>query len=239
MEEENNINIRFNQILHEKMGTRFSLKPLPLDAEFARKYPDNNDKSICLQSELLACTKTAGIRIGSMDFRKSMIVHFGSIPPASGYNFPILGFTFAYANKYLIVVLDLHPVAKEREYMEEYIEPLKDISQKYQWIPKIEGGRSEVHGWAKAYDSGYSLYRWCDRKYLPNIEEAFKDYLDVFCDCIGKAELISDPDALLQRDNYMEKYRYDYATKDPGGAPLKSHFGEEWAERYIKEFLFA
>jgi 15,16-dihydrobiliverdin:ferredoxin oxidoreductase len=239
MEEEKTVKIRFNQILCEEMSKTFELKSLPLDPEFKVKYSEREDKSVYIKSEYLGCTKTAGIRFGEMDFGGSMIVNFGSVPPAKDYVFPILGFTFVYSNKFLIVVLDLHPISKDEEYMNKYITPLKDVSEKYKWIPKIEGGRSEVHEWAKIYDSGYSLYRWCDRKYLSNVEDAFRDYTNVFCDCIRKAEPLTDREALSKKDRYMEKYRYDYAYKDPGSSPLKMHFGEDWGGRYMNDFLFA
>jgi hypothetical protein len=237
--EEKTLPIRFNEILREELGKVFKLKPLPLDPDFAIKYPSEEDKSVCLKNELLACDKTSGIRIGAMDFAGSMLVHFGSAQPGKDYDFPVFGYTFAYSSKFLIAVLDLHPVAKDREYTEKYIAPLQAISQKYAWIPKTEGGRSEVHDWAKKHDSGCALYRWCDPQYVPNVEEAFRDYLRAFCQCIKKAEPLTDPSLRKRRDQYLEDYRYDYITYDPGSAPLQHHFGEEWGERYLKEFLFA
>ncbi len=231
--------IKFNHILHDEMSSFFTLKPLPLAPEFKSKYTDDKDKSVHLTSEYLDCPKTAGVRIGQMDFGESMVVHFGSVPPAENYSIPILGFTFVFASKFLIAVLDLHPVLQTEEYTETYITPLKSLYQKYAWIPKAEGGRSEVHDWAKQYDSGYALYRWCDRQYLVDIENAFRDYVHVFCQYIQKAEPIKDTAMLARRNEYLRQYRYDYAYKDPGSSPLKAHFGEEWGERFMKDFLFA
>ena len=37
--EEKTLPIRFNEILREEMGKVFKLKPLPLDPDFAIKYP--------------------------------------------------------------------------------------------------------------------------------------------------------------------------------------------------------
>ena len=239
MEEEKAVRIRFNQILHTEMSKNFELKPIPFDPELQTKYSARGDKSVYIKSELLGCTKTAGVRFGEMDFGGSMIVNFGSIPPAKDYSFPILGCTFLYASKFLIAVLDLHPISKDKEYTNKYIAPLEDISGRYKWIPAVEGGRSEVHEWAKIYDSGYSFYRWCDKKYLPNVEDAFRDYINVFCECVKKAEPLTDQEVISARDKYMEKYRYDYALRDPGSSPLKTHFGDDWGERFVKDFLFA
>ena len=232
------VELKFNRILFEEMGREFALKPLPVDPDYKLKYPDADDKSVYLKNELFACGKTGGIRMGEMNFGGSMIVHFGSVQPAKDYDFPVLGFTFACSSRFLIVVLDLHPVSKDNKYMEKYIAPLKDISRKYAWIPQAEGGRSELHDWAKIHDSGYSLYRWCDPHYVPDVEEAFREYVKVFCACIKKAEPITDPEMRLRRDTYIEKYREDYITKDPGSAPLQHYFGEKWGERYLREFLF-
>ena len=239
MEEEKIFSIRFNKILFEVMGSAFELNPLPLEPAFKVKHSTEKSKGAVIKSEYLECPKTGGIRMGEMDYGGSMTVNFGSIPPGKTYNFPIFGFTFVYASKFLIAVLDLHPILQDMEYRERYIEPLRPLSKKYENIPQTEGGRSETHEWAKRYDSGYSLYRWCDGNYLPDIEKAFRDYLCVFCDCIKKAEPVTDQEMLAIREKYMEDYRYDYAYKDPGSSPLKSYFGEEWGERFMKEFLFA
>ena len=236
--EETTIALRFNEILKEEMGKDFVLKALPLDPDFALKYANAEEKSVCIKNEFIACAKTSGIRMGAMDFAGSMMVHFGSIQPDADYDFPVFGFTFACASKFLIAVLDLHPVAKDKEYTARYLAPLKNIAEKYAWIPKTEGGRSEVHDWAKKYDSGYALYRWCDPQYLLQIEDAFRDYVRVFCTCIQKAAPITDPALRVRREQYLKQYREDYIAYDPGSTPLQHHFGEEWGERYLREFLF-
>jgi hypothetical protein len=238
MEEEKTFTIRFNQILLEEMGKLFELKPLPLDPAFKECYSED-DSSVFIKSEYLDCPKTSGIRAGALDLKGSMLIHFGNVPPAGGYDLPILGYTFVYANKCLIVVLDLLPVARDKDYMDNYIAPLQEISQKYDWIPRVEGSREEVAEWAKPYDSGYSIYRWCDKAYVPDMENAFRDYIHVFCDCITRAEPLHDEVRRAQRNRHMESYVHDYLEKDVGGAPLKSHFGKEWGERYMKEFFFS
>jgi hypothetical protein len=237
--EEKVFGIRFNQILSDEMSKHFELTPLPLDPDLKRKCADQEGKGAVIESQFLGCPKTSGIRMGEMDFAGSMTVHFGSVPPGKNYNLPILGFTFVYASKFLIGVLDLHPLSRDTEYLNMFIEPLKDIPPKYENIPFAEGGRREVHDWAKFYDSGYSFYRWCDGRYLPDLEEAFKDYIRVYCECIKKAEPLNDQKEIEHRSSYMEKYTEDYTYKDPGSAPLQHHFGEEWSERFLKGFLFA
>ena len=239
MNKEKTFSIRFNQILFDEMSSVFELKPLPLEQDFKVKHSTEKSKGAVIKSECFECAKTGGIRMGEMNYGGSMTVHFGSIPPGKTYNFPIFGFTFVYASKFLICVLDLHPLLQDKEYTERYIDPLRPLSKKYEYIPQSEGGRSETHEWAKRYDSGYSLYRWCDGDYLPDIEKAFREYIRVFCDCIIKADAITDRELLAKKENYMKDYRQDYAYKDPGSSPLKSYFGEEWGERFMKEFLFA
>lgn len=238
MTDEKAFAIRFNQIVVNEMSRHFELRELPLAPDLAARHSDEA-KGAVITSRLLECSKTGGIRLGEMDFGGSMTVHFGCAPPGQQYNFPVFGFTFVNASKFLIGVLDLHPVSRDRDYMDAYIEPLKEISKKSERIPAAEGGRTEVHDWAKYFESGYSFYRWCDGQYLPDMEEIFRDYLRVFSDCIKKAKPVTDPKALEQRNSYLVRYCEDYTTKDPGSGPLQHHFGEEWSERYLKGFLFA
>jgi len=63
--------------------------------------------------------------------------------------------------------------------------------------------------------------------------------LQAFFDCIRKAAPLTDPAMRARRNEYLKDYQHDYITYDPGSAPLQHHFGEEWGERYLKEFLFA
>ena len=238
MTEGKKFEMRFNQILLEEVGKAFEVKPLPLDPDIKTKYSDS-DKNIFMKSDYINCPKTAGIRAGDLDLKGSMLIHFANVPPAKGYDVPILGYTFVYANKCLIVVLDLLPVSRDREYMDKYIAPLKKVVQKYETIPRVEGSREEVAEWAEPYDSGYSIYLWCEKQYVPDMEQALRDYLHVFCDCIKKAEPLTDPEALAKRDTHMKNYIDDYLKNDVGGAPLKMHFGKEWGERYMKDFFFA
>jgi hypothetical protein len=239
MEAEKSFKLRFNQILFEEMGKIFDLKPLPLDQDFKLKYSDKKDKSTYIKSDHVACPKTAGIRTGELDLQGSMLIQFGNVPPAKDYDIPILGYTFVYSNKCLIVVLDLLPISRDREYTDKYIAPLKEISQKYEGIPRVEGSRSEVAEWAKAYDSGFSIYLWCDKKYVPDMEQAFREYIHVFCNDISKAEPLTDQDMIANRGKYVSQYINDYLANDTGGAPLRSYFGADWGERYMKDFFFA
>lgn len=229
--------IHFNQILIEEMGKVFEIKPLSLEPDYKLKH-SKEGKDVFITSGYYSCPKTGNLRFGEMDFGGSMLVDYGCVPPAKNYIFPILGFDFVIASRFLIGVIDLHPISRDKVYSDQFLAPLKEVHQKYQWIPKAEGGRSEVHEWAKYYDSGYSFYRWCDTAYLADVEYAFRDYLKVFCECIKKAELIKDRKMISQRDEYMRKYQEDYTYKDPGSTPLKHHFGEEWGEQYLKEFIF-
>ena len=43
----------------------------------------------------------------------------------------------------------------------------------------------------------------------------------------------------MERDKHMKKYIYDYVTKDPSGAPLKSHFGDDWGERETSRIFYS
>lgn len=237
MGDEKKFEIGFNRILIEEMAKNFELNPLPLAPEFKLNYSD--DKSVCIKSEYSACPKTGGIRSGELDLKGAMTIHFGNVPPGKDYNQPILGYTFVYANKCLIVVLDLLPISKDPQYMNKFIAPLEKVSQKYAGIPRVEGGRSEVAEWAKIFDSGFSIYLWCDGQYIPDMEDAFRDYLRVLCDCINKAERLTDPQLISQRDKHVEKYISVYLENDVGGAPLKSHFGKDWGVRYMRDFFFA
>ncbi|MCG7850952.1 MAG: phytochromobilin:ferredoxin oxidoreductase, partial [Methanosarcinaceae archaeon] len=120
MSEDRTFNLRFNQLLHDEMSKCFDLKPLPFDEDFKIKHSTGKTKEGVIKSDYLECAKTGGIRMGEMDYGGAMTVHFGSIPPGKEYNFPIFGFTFVWASKFLIAVLDLHPISKEKGYMETY-----------------------------------------------------------------------------------------------------------------------
>lgn len=232
------LEIHFNRILIDELKKYLSLSPKEMPKDLGYKNAAKGAGKTTINSELYACEKTGDVRIGKNIMAESMYVEFGIIPPGEDYDFPIMGFDFVNSKKCLIAVFDFHPLRRDDEYYQTYIAPIEQIFSRYQHIPSVKGGRTEIHDWAKTYDSGFGFYRWCERSYLPQIEQAFREYTCLFSQFIKQAKPIEDPAIKEKRDKFMQQYKEDFILYDPGSGPLKHLFGEEWAERFMRDFLF-
>ncbi len=229
---------RFNRILMDELRKHFRLSALELAPQFRSKQAPKGAGEATITGQLYACEKTCNVRIRTNVLADSMHVEFGVIPPGEDYDFPIMGFDFVNTNKYLVAITDFHPLRRDAEHRKAYIEPMQDMRSRYEDIPWIEKRRRRESEWAKPYKSGFGFYRWCEQTYVPRVEQAFQDYAALFCELVKGAEPIGDPKRKAKRDEYMQNYRRDFVANDPGSGPIKSMFGEEWGEAFMRDFVF-
>jgi hypothetical protein len=234
----NSLKTRFNLILMNELRKRFSLSALELAPDFRSKQAPKGAGEATIAGQLYACEKTGNVRIGTNTLADSMHVEFGVIPPGEDYDFPIMGFDFVNTNKYLVAIIELHPLRKDEEYRRAYVDPMEETSSRYEHIPWIEGRGRRESDWSRPYRSGFGFYRWCEQSYLSQAEQAFRDYTALFCQFLKDAAPIGDPQRKAERDAYMQRWRKDFVENDPGSGPIRSMFGDEWGEAFMRDFVF-
>jgi len=233
------LKLRFNEIVLDKLKENFKLSSLDIPDEFSYKKVEKEGKTVEHRASLYGSDKIDKIKFGVFNVEGLVYVRNCSICPKDEYDFPIFGYDCAESKKYLFMLLDLHPLRKDEQYLKRYIDPLKEIQTKYKDIPFVEGARKEVRDWTKEFSSGYALYVRCPKDYEPTIEQALKDYLNFYILCVKEAEPLFDTQLRKQINEYKKRLKDIYREKDPGGGPLRAYFGKEWTDRFMKEFLFA
>ncbi|MDA0864816.1 MAG: dihydrobiliverdin:ferredoxin oxidoreductase, partial [Cyanobacteria bacterium] len=68
--------------------------------------------------------------------------------------------------------------------------------------------------------------------------EAFKDYLQLYCQLIDDAKSLTEPHDIQRVAQAQKNYDQYSAERDPASGLFGSYFGHDWSERFLHEFLF-
>ncbi len=229
----------FNDILIETLEKHFKMKKHELPDEFAHKKLDQEDGLIEQLSSLYTFEKVHAVRLGAFNAEGAVYVRNATIWPTDDYDFPVLIYDSAETKRWLFILVDIHPLRRDEDYLKRYTEPLVAINAKYKDIPRVKGSRTELREWTKPYSSGYPFYFRCPKEYEDKVEQGFKEYLDFYIDKIKEATPIEDERRRTEVLEFKQEFKNVYAENDPGGGPYRTFFGEEWTERFLSEFLFS
>eukprot|EP00898_Chlorokybus_atmophyticus_P001288 jgi/Chlat1/215/Chrsp1S03128 len=155
--------------------------------------------------------------------------------PHERFDLPILGVDFiSFGKKKIICVMDFQPLSQDPAYLAAYVEPLKDIRDRYTDL----AGRMS----ARFYDETkfFSQQLLLVRSETPDIVTtrlfpAFKEYLALYLSLLHSAEPCASPSATRQAHTEYDCYS---AEKDPAVGVFQSYWGKEWAEEFLHDFLF-
>lgn len=167
------------------------------------------------------------IRLSYINVKDKFLAESLVIYPNTNYESPIFGTEYMnIGNKTYFGAIDFHPLHRqyeyEKNYIEEYLEffPNKKITE------------------SKYYDLNtfFSNHLWVKKEKKDLINEyqiLLKCYLCQYLKCIRNSYPIT-------HDNQLEhlKYNQHMGENDPVAGILKSYFGKEFSQKYIKEFLF-
>ena len=100
-----------------------------------------------------------------------------------------------------------------------------------------------VNGVASAnifqYFSKYLLFAKVEPDVIPTrVFEAFQAYLDLYWKMLADATPLTDPVAIARVATAQREYDQYSADRDPAHGLFSSHFGTDWANQFLFEFLF-
>jgi 15,16-dihydrobiliverdin:ferredoxin oxidoreductase len=229
----------FNEILIETLQQHFNIKQDELPEEFAHKRIEQDGGLIEQRSSLYTFDKSPAIRVGAFNAENFVYVRNATIWPGDDYDYPVLVYDSAETTRWLFMLLDLHPLRKDKFYRKQYVEPMAAIKEKYKNIPKVKGARTKMREWTEQYTSGHAFYLRCPKEYEGRVEQGFREYLDFYIKKVKVAVPIVDLQLRTDVLAFKKEFKNIYAENDPGGGPYKTFFGKEWTERFLHEFLFA
>ena len=151
---------------------------------------------------------------------------------------PIMGIDLLWFQKKqkLVAILDFQPLIQDKEYFERYFNGLKIL--KGDFTEFNSDIKTDIYD-PKQYFSPWALFckggNFEAENVLPNV---FSSFLKCYWETLGiyksHQTIIKSEEVRFLHINY-DKYS---AEKDPAHGLFSGFFGKEWAEKYIKEFLF-
>jgi 15,16-dihydrobiliverdin:ferredoxin oxidoreductase len=227
----------FLEHLQSALESRFDLQARPIPAGLAACTSDRGRTPATIQSWAHQCPEFRKIRYTYMDAGEAMQVFNSVIYPSHQYELPFLGVDFLSFGKVKnLVVMDFQPLFQDEAYQAKYIKPLQALHVKYADL--VQGLEMKSYD-ANQYFSKYLLFAKVDAETVPNrVFAAFQDYLDLYWQMLDQAVPLTNPADIERVAQAQREYDQYSADRDPAHGLFSSHFGNEWANRFLYEFLF-
>ena len=227
----------FKEYLEEEIFNRFDLRSRPIPAGLESNVSARGKNPARIQSWCYQCTQLRKIRYSYIDAGETAQVFNSVIYPSHCYDIPLLGVDFlSFGKKKILVVLDFQPLFRDRAYINKYIEPMREIRDKYNELAQ----NLEMKFYdANQYFSKYLLFAKTDSETVVNrLFPAYQEYLNLYWQMLADAKPLSQPESIQRIVKAQQEYDCYSAERDPAHGLFSSYFGAEWSERFLHEFLF-
>jgi 15,16-dihydrobiliverdin:ferredoxin oxidoreductase len=227
----------FLDYLKTELSNKFDLQPRDVPTGLDQKVSDRGKSPSTIRSWSYQCPELRKIRYTYMDAGDTLQVFNSVIYPSHHYDLPMLGIDFLSFGKVKnLIVLDFQPLFQDEAYLTRYIQPLKWLHEQY---PDLAQGLEMKSYDANQYFSKYLLFAKVEADVIPTrVFSAFKDYLNLYWQILDRTAPLTDPSDIQRIVKAQKDYDQYSADRDPAHGLFSSHFGTEWAERFLYEFLF-
>jgi 15,16-dihydrobiliverdin:ferredoxin oxidoreductase len=227
----------FQEFLEKELSQRFELLPRSIPAELEFNASDRGKTAATIQSWCYQCSHLRKIRYTYIDAGEMAQVFNSVIYPNHHYDIPLLGIDFlSFGKKKILVVLDFQPLFKDKKYQDKYIEPMREIRDKYNEL--VQNLEMKFYD-ANQYFSKYLLFAKTDADtVVSRLFPAYQEYLQLYWQMLENAEYLDDPEDIQRIIKAQKDYDQYSADRDPASGLFSSYFGHEWAEKFLYEFLF-
>ena len=227
----------FKEYLEEELFNRFDLQSRSIPAGLESNVSARGKNPATIQSWCYQSEQLRKIRYSYIDAGETAQVFNSVIYPAHHYDIPLLGVDFlSFGKKKILVVMDFQPLFRDRAYLERYIEPMRDIRDKYNEL--AQDLEMKFYD-ANQYFSKYLLFAKLDSETVVNsLFPAFQEYLELYWQMLNNAKPLTNPQDIQRIVEAQKHYDCYSAERDPAHGLFSSYFGAEWSERFLYEFLF-
>ncbi|MEL6927972.1 MAG: 15,16-dihydrobiliverdin:ferredoxin oxidoreductase [Cyanobacteria bacterium J06600_6] len=227
----------FKEYLELELFKHFDLnsRPIPPGLEYNVSARGKNPATI--QSWCYQSSQLRKVRYSYIDAGETAQVFNSVIYPDHRYDLPLLGVDFlSFGKKKILVVMDFQPLFRDRAYIEKYIEPMKEIRDKYDEL--AQDLEMKFYD-ANQYFSQYLLFAKLDSETVVNsLFPAFQEYLNLYWQMVSEAEPLTNAEDIQRIVDAQKEYDQYSAERDPAHGLFSSYFGAEWSEKFLHEFLF-
>ncbi len=228
----------FQDYLEQTLFQRFDLEAVPIPPGLDRNVSERGRTPATIQSWCYRCDCLRKIRYSYIDAGEAAQVFNSVIYPAPTSDAPLLGIDLlSFGKKKILVVLDFQPLFRDEAYLEKYIEPMRQVYERYGDLAQNLGMKFYD---ANQYFSKYLLFAKTDEETVQSrVLPAFQDYVSLYWEILGQATQFDRPEDVQRVIRAQRDYDQYSAERDPAHGLFSSYFGSEWADRFLYEFLFA
>ncbi|NBV69957.1 MAG: 15,16-dihydrobiliverdin:ferredoxin oxidoreductase, partial [Synechococcaceae bacterium WB4_2_0805] len=228
----------FDPFLDELQGTIQAAggEELALPAEFKECHSSSGKSSI--KNWLWAVPGFRRWRVTRLDAGESLQVLNSVAYPEYQRDMPLMGVDLLWfgAKSKLVAVLDFQPLIQAESYFDQHFKGLKQLHGTY---PELSGEEAMRSFDPHQYFSPWLLFcRGGAAEASTSLPKAFNAFLN----CYWELDKQSKPELSLIAASEVRHLQIAYdiysAERDPAHGLLKSHFGKEWADKFLHQFLF-
>lgn len=227
----------FLEFLETELFRQFDLQSRSIPPGLELNVSDRGRHPATIRSWCYQCSELRKIRYTYIDAGQSAQIFNSVIYPSHCYDLPLLGIDFLSFGKVKnLIVLDFQPLFQDEAYQHKYIEPLKQLREKY---PDLAQNLEMKFYDANQYFSKYLLFAKTDAETVSTqVFAAFQDYLGLYWEMLAQAKPLTDSQDIKRILKAQKDYDQYSAERDPASGLFSSYFGHEWSERFLYEFLF-
>ncbi|MEO1340150.1 MAG: 15,16-dihydrobiliverdin:ferredoxin oxidoreductase [Cyanobacteria bacterium J06635_13] len=227
----------FKEYLEEELFKNFDLSSRSIPAGLESNVSARGKNPATIQSWCYQAERLRKIRYSYIDAGETAQVFNSVIYPSHHYDIPLLGVDFlSFGKKKILVVMDFQPLFRDRDYIEKYIEPMKEIRDRYNEL--AQDLEMKFYD-ANQYFSKYLLFAKLDSETVVNsLFPAFQEYLELYWRMVADAQPLTSPEEIERIAIAQREYDQYSAERDPAHGLFSSYFGSQWSERFLYEFLF-
>ena len=176
-------------------------------------------------------------RVTRLDAGDSLQVLNSVAYPDHSLDHPLMGVDLLWfgARQKLVAVLDFQPLIQDPNYLDRYFTGLRDLNRRF---PDLNGEETMRSFDPNQYFSPWLLFcRGGAEQAKGSLPTAFSAFLDTYWSMHDQAASESQlPKAEVER--LQDAYDVYSAERDPAHGLFTSHFGKDWSDRFLHEFLF-
>ena len=228
----------FDPFLEELLSGIKARGAVPIEVPHGLEHNQSSKRSSTIKSWLWDVPGFRRWRVTRLDAGDSLQVLNSVAYPDYTYDHPLMGVDLLWfgAKQKLVAVLDFQPLVQDKDYLERYFDGLKSLNAQF---PDLNGEETMRSFDPNQYFSSWLLFcRGGAEQATSSLPPAFSAFLKTYWDLHDEA--VKTPSSInpIEVEKLQKNYDIYSAERDPAHGLFTSHFGSEWSDRFLHEFLF-
>ena len=177
-------------------------------------------------------------RVSRMDAGDSLQVLNSVAYPDFSNEQPLMGVDLLWfgGRQKLVAVLDFQPLQQDKDYLWHQLQDLRALHQRF---PELSGEETMRSFDPNQYFSPWLLFcRGGAEEATRSLPQAFMAFLTSYWALTERSKTATSTLPPAEVEQLQIAYDRYSAERDPAHGLFTSHFGKEWSDRFLHEFLF-